>query len=59
MYGKSEGAVPINSDDMTAEWTVTWPSFPQRCSTSDGEEFSEKEKKDANELNSIIEKKKQ
>ena len=27
---------------MTAECTVTWPSLPHKCSTSDGEEFSEK-----------------
>ena len=41
IYGRSEGAVPISSDDMTAEWTVTWPSLPHKCSTSDGEDFSE------------------
>lgn len=45
IYGKSLGAVPINSDDITAECTVTWPSLPQRCKISDGTEFSGKREK--------------
>ena len=45
IYGKSLGAVPINSDDITAECTVTWPSLPQRCKISEGTEFSGKREK--------------